>query len=128
MGGLLLPVFRRLGRDERAPVNRHRHRPPAVIGQRRGNARRVGDVHTHRAIGGGQHAQITASPYTFSRVLDNDKVVVAFGVSGSTTLSVGSIFSNGTVVKDYYTGNTATVTNGSVTLTAGGVALLEAAE
>ena len=82
----------------------------------------------HRAIGGGQHAQIAASPYTFSRVLDNDKVVVAFGVSGSTTISVGSIFSNGTVVKDYYTGNTATVANGSVTLTAGGVALLEAAE
>ena len=81
----------------------------------------------HRAIGGGQHAQIAASPYTFSRVLDSDKVVVAFGVSGSATISVGSIFSNGTVVKDYYTGNTATVANGSVTLTTGGVALLEAA-
>ena len=80
----------------------------------------------HRAIGAGKHTKISDAPYTFSRVLDNDKVVVAFA-SGAQSISVGSIFADGTKVKDAYSGNTATVSGGKVSLTAGGVVLLEAA-
>ncbi len=81
----------------------------------------------HRAVGAGQHAKIADTPYTFSRVQGSDKVVVAFGASGAQTISVGSIFADGTTVRDFYTGSTATVSGGKVSLTAGGVVLLEAA-
>ena len=81
----------------------------------------------HRAIGGGTHAKIADTPYTFSRVLDNDKVVVAFGTSGAQSISVGSIFADGSTVRDFYTGTTATVSSGKVNLTAGDVVLLEQA-
>lgn len=88
----------------------------------------------HPAIGAGSHAQIAASPYTFSRSITSnevcggcDKVVVVIGASGSTTVSVGSMFTNGTLLKDAYTGNTATVSGGNVTFSAGsnGVILIE---
>lgn len=79
----------------------------------------------HTAIGAGAHAKIADTPYTFSRVLGNDKVVVAFGASGQQSISVGSIFADGTAVVDAYTGTKATVTGGKVSLNAGGVVLLE---
>ena len=84
----------------------------------------------HVAVGGGIHTQISSSPYTFERQQGSDTVVVAFGVSGTASISVGSAWANGTALRDYYTGATTTVTNGTATVTAGsaGVVLLEAAQ
>jgi glycosidase len=72
----------------------------------------------HVAIGAGSHQQIQATPYAFSRVKDNDKVIVVMDASGSTTVSVAGLFGDGTVLTDAYTGDTATVNSGSVTFTA----------
>ncbi|MEZ2715595.1 carbohydrate binding domain-containing protein [Niallia circulans] len=85
----------------------------------------------HQAIGAGEHKQIGNSPYTFSRTLSSneldDRVVVAVGASGKTTIDVSSVFNDGDKLKDFYTGNTATVQNGKVTFTPhkNGVLLIE---
>ncbi|MDQ0232256.1 carbohydrate binding domain-containing protein [Metabacillus malikii] len=88
----------------------------------------------HLSIGAGQHKQLQASPYAFSRTYNKDgvedKVVVAVGANGKTTINVSSVFADGTLVRDFYTGETATVSGGSVTFTAhqNGVILIELAE
>ncbi len=74
----------------------------------------------HPAVGAGVHTQISASPYVFSRTFTkrnyNDKVVVGLDLAkGVKTISVGSIFQNGSQVKDTYSGKTATVIKGKVT-------------
>ena len=85
----------------------------------------------HPAVGAGIHAQILASPYVFSRVFSKgnytDKVVVGLDLEkGQKTISVGTIFTNGTKVKDAYSGKTATVNKGKVNLdTDFGIVLLE---
>jgi len=75
----------------------------------------------HPAIGAGIHQQITVQPYTFSRTFAKDgfvdKVVIGLDLpSGAKELSTDSIFSNGTVVRDAYSGKEAVVTNGKVTI------------
>ena len=75
----------------------------------------------HPAIGAGVHAQISASPYVFSRTFTKgkytDKVVVALDLDkGEKNIPVGKIFTDGTKVKDGYSGKTATVVKGKVTL------------
>jgi alpha-amylase len=75
----------------------------------------------HPAIGAGIHQQITSQPYTFSRTFSKDgfvdKVVIGLDLpTGSKVLSTGSIFSDGTVVKDTYSSKEAVVTNGKVTI------------
>jgi glycosidase len=72
----------------------------------------------HIAIGAGSHQQIQSSPYTFSRVKDNDKVIVVMDANGATTINTGGLFSSGTVLTDAYTGNTAVVNGGTVTFNA----------
>jgi alpha-amylase len=85
----------------------------------------------HIAIGAGQHKLINSSPYTFSRTYDEngitDGVIVVTGASGATTVDVSSVFGDGTLLTDYYTGAQAKVSNGKVTFTAGtnGVILIE---
>ena len=85
----------------------------------------------HPAVGGGVHTQISASPYVFSRTFTkgkySDKVVVGLDLAkGEKTILVGSIFANGSKVKDAYSGKTTTVTKGKVTLnTDFGIVLLE---
>ena len=85
----------------------------------------------HPAIGAGVHAQISATPYVFSRVLTKrkftDKIVVGLDLEkGQKTIPVGTIFENGTKVKDSYSGKTATVTKGNVTINSDfGIVLLE---
>ncbi|UOE92155.1 carbohydrate binding domain-containing protein [Alkalihalobacillus sp. LMS39] len=81
----------------------------------------------HVSIGAGSHQQIGSSPYTFSRVHDDDRVVVSIGANGSTTIDVSSVFNNGVELRDFYTGQTATVSNGHVTFEAhaNGVVLIE---
>lgn len=79
----------------------------------------------HIAVGAGTHTKISDSPYTFSRVKDDDKVICVLGASGSTTITVPSnIFADGTAVKDAYSGNTGTVSGGKVTITAASDILL----
>ena len=75
----------------------------------------------HPAVGGGIHNQISASPYVFSRKFTkgkySDKVVVGLDLEkGQKTISVGTIFPNGSKVKDAYSGKTATVVKGKVKL------------
>jgi alpha-amylase len=85
----------------------------------------------HPAIGAGSHNRIATSPYTFSRSFSKgfiqDNVVCVIGANGSTVVNVGSIFPNGTLLRDFYTNNTAIVTNGTVTFNANsnGVILIE---
>ncbi len=85
----------------------------------------------HPAVGAGIHAQISATAYVFSRIYTKgtytDKVVVGLDLEkGEKSITVGTIFANGTKVKDVYSGKTATVAKGKVTLnTEFGIVLLE---
>jgi len=83
----------------------------------------------HVAVGGGAHEKLNDTPYTFSRIKGDDKVIVVFSVSGETTIDVSAIgLSAGDTVRDAYSGSTATVEGTSVTFNAEGVLLLEKAQ
>jgi alpha-amylase len=82
--------------------------------QKLGNFRK-----NHISIGAGIHQQISASPYVFSRTFtkDNftDNVVIGLNLSkGQKEISVGTIFENGTKLKDAYSGKKVVVSNGKV--------------
>ena len=81
----------------------------------------------HVAVGAGSHQKLADGPYTFARIKDSDKVVMAIGASGTVQLSVGAVFADGTVLRDAYSGAQATVTGGKVGIAAhaNGVILLE---
>ena len=85
----------------------------------------------HPAVGAGVHSQILATPYVFSRTFIkgkySDKVVVALDLEkGEKSIPVGTIFTNGTKVRDAYSGETSTVGKGKVNLnTDFGIILLE---
>ncbi len=73
----------------------------------------------HLAVGAGVHAQITSTPYVFSRTFvkgkRNDAVVIGLDLpNGPKEISVGTIFKNGTKVKDAYSGKTSIVKDGKV--------------
>lgn len=73
------------------------------------------------AVGAGTHQQISATgaPYAFVRNWQNtNKVAVAIDASAtSVTFNLPPGFwTDGTQVRDYYTGNTATVSGNSVTI------------
>lgn len=75
----------------------------------------------HPAIGAGVHQMISASPYVFSRSYANgnfsDQVVVGLDLpKGKKEIAVGTIFANGTKVRDTYSNTEATVENGKVIL------------
>jgi alpha-amylase len=85
-------------------------------------------------VGAGLHEKIADQPYTFKRTYEkdgvSDKVVVALDVPAAarSTIKVGGAFADGQRVKDYYSGASAVVKGGEVTLPVkGGVALLGAA-
>lgn len=85
----------------------------------------------HPAVGAGVHRMLSETPYVFSRVYEKnnfkDKVVVGLDLpAGEKTISVGTIFPDGTKVLDAYSGKTAEVKNGSVTIDSEhGLVLLE---
>jgi alpha-amylase len=84
--------------------------------QKLGNFRK-----NHISIGAGIHQEISASPYIFSRtfIKDNftDKVVVGLDLpKGLKEISVGTIFENGTKLKDAYSGKKVVVSNGKVNI------------
>jgi alpha-amylase len=75
----------------------------------------------HPAIGAGVHKKIADKNYVFSRKWTQgkytDQVVVGLDLPlGSKTISMGTVFANGTKVRDAYSGKTALVTNGKITL------------
>ena len=85
----------------------------------------------HLSVGAGDNIDISDSPYTFGRVYnkdgESDRVVCVVGASGTIDVDVSSVFSNGSKVRDAYTGAITTVKNGKATFTAdsNGVILIE---
>jgi alpha-amylase len=84
--------------------------------QKLGNFRR-----NHPSIGAGIHQEISASPYVFSRTFskDNftDNVVIGLDLpKGQKEISVGTIFENGTKLKDGYSGKKVVVLNGIINI------------
>lgn len=81
------------------------------------------------AVGAGSQTDLGSSTYGRSYEIGGftNKVVIKLGASGSTSVSVTGFFADGDLVRDAYTGATATVAGGSVTFTAGaeGVILIE---
>lgn len=75
----------------------------------------------HLAVGAGVHAQISSAPYVFSRTFVKGKLkdAVVIGLElplGKKEISVGTIFKNGTKVKDAYSGKTTVVIDGKISL------------
>ena len=72
----------------------------------------------HVAIGAGKHQMISAFPYWFSRIYNEDKVIVGLDLpKGTKEVNVSGIWENGTRVRDAYSGEIYKVTNGKVSLT-----------
>jgi alpha-amylase len=84
----------------------------------------------HVALSKGRHDRLAEQPYTFMRVRQDDRVVVAIGARGPVRIVVDTVFPEGTKVRDAYSGQTAVVTAGAVSLNAdpAGVVLLEGAQ
>lgn len=88
----------------------------------------------HLAVGAGINIDLSSNPYTFGRTYNKDgvadKVVCAIGASGDTNVNVSNTFSDGSKVRDAYTGAITTVVNGKATFTAdkNGVILIEKAD
>lgn len=73
----------------------------------------------HPAVGAGIHKEISALPYVFSREYSKDtftdKVVVGLDLPiGKKEISVGTIFENGTLLLDFYSGKVTAVLNGKI--------------
>jgi alpha-amylase len=71
----------------------------------------------HPAVGAGEHRQLQADPYIFSRTLGDDRVLVAMGqAAGAKTIPIFGLFPDGTELVDAYSGQSGTVTNGGISL------------
>ncbi|MBK6933203.1 MAG: alpha-amylase [Saprospirales bacterium] len=75
----------------------------------------------HPAVGAGAHTMLSEAPYVFKRVYQAggfaDQVVVGLGLpKGEKTISVAGVFADGTVLKDYYSGQIRTVGGGQVAI------------
>jgi len=73
----------------------------------------------HPSVGAGVHKMISEKPYVFQRTYSkddyNDAVVVGLDLNeGEKEIKVSSVFKDGTVLIDAYSGTEATVINGSV--------------
>ncbi|MGH7581550.1 MAG: alpha-amylase family glycosyl hydrolase, partial [Gemmatimonadales bacterium] len=86
--------------------------------------RKVGQFRrAHPAVGAGVHRTLQAEPYIFSRTLEVgeagvDRVLVAMGQgSGDKVIPVLGVFQNGAELVDGYSGVSATVRNGVISLT-----------
>ena len=90
----------------------------------------------HVCVGAGSHTNLsatsgTAFARTYSKNGVNDKIaaVIAAGANSNVTINLNNTFADGTVVKNYYDGKTATVSGGKVTFNSGsnGTILVESA-
>jgi alpha-amylase len=83
----------------------------------------------HRAVGAGEHRRLQAEPYIFSRTLVTDslvdRVIVAMDQGeGARVIPVFGVFPDSAELVDAYSGRTATVTNGVVSLPGGSALVL----
>ncbi|MDC8004762.1 alpha-amylase family glycosyl hydrolase [Aureisphaera galaxeae] len=73
----------------------------------------------HMSVGAGVHKMISEAPYVFSRTYTKgeytDQVVVSLNNPGDKEISVGTVFANGTALKDAYSGQEVEVKDGKVT-------------
>ena len=75
----------------------------------------------HPAVGAGLHQMISESPYIFSRVYEtegySDRVVAGLDLKpGKKQIVLNGLFEEGTVIRDYYSGEKVIVKEGRVTL------------
>lgn len=71
----------------------------------------------HPAVGIGKHEVIQDKYYTFSRIYQTDKVVIALDVpKGEKEIAVGNVFSDAIRLRDAYSGQKLLVQNGKVKL------------
>ncbi len=74
----------------------------------------------HLSVGAGKHTKLQDDPYTFKREYteggSQDKVLVYTGNDGdfSGSLNIYDMWADGTELKDYFSGATATVSNGTI--------------
>jgi len=86
----------------------------------------------HLSVGAGIHKMISQQPYVFQRTYSkdnyNDAVVIGLDLNkGLKEIKVASVFTDGTLLTDAYSGIEATVTNGQIKLDSPfTIALLEA--
>ncbi|NRR90138.1 alpha-amylase [Winogradskyella undariae] len=78
----------------------------------------------HPAVGAGTHQMILASPYYFCRSYQSedyiDKVVVGLDLEkGKKVIDVSKVFQERVMLRDAYSGETATVENGKITIDSG---------
>ncbi len=67
----------------------------------------------HPAIGEGEHKMISSSPYYFSRVKGDDKVIVGLDLpKGEKSVEVAAHFSEGSLLHDFYSGTEVIVQGG----------------
>jgi alpha-amylase len=78
----------------------------------------------HVAIAHGVHARLAASPYVFSRVDGDDRVVVALDAPAGASIPVAPVFADGTALRDGYTGTAYVVRGGAVVIAGAGRAVL----
>lgn len=72
----------------------------------------------HPAVAKGEHEKISSSPYTFSRIYEEDKVVICIPEkAGEYTVKVGTVFEEGEWITDVYTGKSYQVSAGSIEVT-----------
>lgn len=73
----------------------------------------------HTSVGAGIHNEISNSEgFVFSRILDEDKVVVGIDLKGnSKSINVEGVFENGTKIRDAYSGTESFVQNGKLNIT-----------
>jgi alpha-amylase len=73
----------------------------------------------HPAVGAGVHEMISSEPYLFSRKLNRhgitDRVLICIG-NPDQSLNVKDLFEDGTKLKDYYSNDIYTVSNGQIDL------------
>ncbi len=85
----------------------------------------------HPCVGAGSHQMISEAPYLFTRAYSkadySDQVLIGLDLeAGAKELAVGSVFEDGTALRDAYSGTQATVEGGMVRLdTEFGIVLLE---
>jgi len=85
----------------------------------------------HPAVGAGRHSMISESPYFFSRKykIQNFEDMVVIGIDipeGKVKVDVSSVFEDGTVVNEVYSGSRAEVKNGQLEVSEhSGIILLE---
>jgi len=77
--------------------------------------------HAHPAVGAGRHRLVQVDPYVFSRTHEgdgwSDRVIVALDQpEGSKVIPVSDVFPDGAVLTDAYSGQTATVADGTIGL------------